>query len=109
MLFKFLGKFLDSNEKQLAQLRPVVAEINELEGKFKKLTDEKLGGKSGEFKLRLSREEGLDELLPEAFAAVREWCFIKDGSLNKKPVKVRRCRRRRLYILILCWEKEHIW
>lgn len=72
MWFKFLDKFLDSNEKQLAQLRPAVAEINELEGKFKKLTDEKLGGKTGEFKLRLRREEGLDELLPEAFAAVRE-------------------------------------
>src|SRR3990167_6543751 len=67
-----LGKFLDSNEKQIGKLKHQVDAINELEKKFTKLTDEKLRAKTAEFKLRHERGETLDDLLPEAFAAVRE-------------------------------------
>src|SRR3989344_3772608 len=72
MVFKFLSKFLDSNEKQIGNLRPLVEEILGLEKKYAKLSDDKLGGKTNEFKLRLSKGETLDDILPESFAAVRE-------------------------------------
>ncbi|MBI2327716.1 preprotein translocase subunit SecA [Candidatus Curtissbacteria bacterium] len=68
----FLTKFLDSNEKQVARLGPQVEAVNNLEKKFQKLTDEKLKAKTAEFKLRQKRGETLDDLLPEAYAAVRE-------------------------------------
>ncbi|OGD94467.1 preprotein translocase subunit SecA [Candidatus Curtissbacteria bacterium RIFCSPLOWO2_02_FULL_42_37] len=68
----FLGRFLDSNEKQIAKLQPIVEAVNGLEKNFQKLTDEKLKSKTAEFKLRCQRKESLDDLLPEAYAAVRE-------------------------------------
>lgn len=68
-VFKHL---LDSNEKQVNRLWPIVKKVNELEKNFQKLSDEKLKAKTPEFKLRHERGESLDELLPEAFAAVRE-------------------------------------
>lgn len=66
------NKFLDSNEKQIKKLQPIIDDVNSLEKKFQKLTDEKLKAKTAEFKLRHERGESLDDLLPEAFAAVRE-------------------------------------
>ena len=72
-LFRGLG---DSNEKQLKRLQPTVERINELESELEKLSDDELRAKTDEFKARLkdgsSLDEALDELLPEAFAAVRE-------------------------------------
>lgn len=67
-----LGKFLDSNEKQVNKLQPIVDDINALEKKFTKYSDQKLKSLTAEFKLRHERGETLDDLLPEAFAAVRE-------------------------------------
>lgn len=72
MVWQFLGRFLDSNEKQLAQLRPMVAQINGLEKKWLKLTDEQLKHKTAEFKERLAKGKSLDDILAEAFAGVRE-------------------------------------
>ena len=72
MVWQWLGKFLDSNEKQLVQLRPMVAEINGLEKKWLKLTDEQLKQKTTEFKERLTKGKSLDDILAEAFAGVRE-------------------------------------
>lgn len=66
------NKFLDSNEKQVSKLQPLVDDINALEKKFEKLSDEKLKSLTSELKLRHERGETLDDLLPEAFAAVRE-------------------------------------
>ena len=71
-MFKWLGGLTDSNEKQLRRLRPTVDKINELEPEFEKLSDDKLRAKTDEFKSRLKAGSSLDELLPEAFAAVRE-------------------------------------
>ncbi|MGE5620039.1 MAG: preprotein translocase subunit SecA [Sphingomonadaceae bacterium] len=72
-MFKFLGKLLgDSNERELSKLRPIVERINALEPEYEKLSVEELRGKTAEFKGRLDRGETLDDLLPEAFAVVRE-------------------------------------
>src|SRR3989344_5978070 len=67
-----LSKFLDSNEKQVNKLQSLVDEVGSFEKKLSKLTDSKLAAKTPEFKLRLERGVTLDDLLPEAFAAVRE-------------------------------------
>ncbi|MBN1286572.1 MAG: preprotein translocase subunit SecA [Anaerolineae bacterium] len=64
--------FGDPNERELVRHREVVAEINALEEKFQRLTDDELRAKTAEFKTRLAQDEALDDLLPEAFAAVRE-------------------------------------
>ena len=68
-----LGKvFGTSNERQLKKLRPLVARINALEPQIKAMTDAELKAKTAEFKLRLDNGATLDDLLPEAFAVVRE-------------------------------------
>jgi len=64
--------FGDDNKKTLAALEPNVRRINELEPDFEKLSKEELRAKTDEFKHRLSEGETLDDILPEAFAAVRE-------------------------------------
>lgn len=68
----FLNKFLDSNEKQVKRLEPLVDAVNSLEKRFQKLTDAKLAAQTVQFKLRYEKGESLDDLLPEAYAAVRE-------------------------------------
>jgi len=69
---KWFSRLFDSNEKQLKQLQPLVDGINGLEPGFKKLTDEELKEKTEEFKSRLEEGSSIDDILPEAFAAVRE-------------------------------------
>ncbi len=64
--------FIESNAKELRRLQPIVDEINSLEPNFQKLSDAELRTKTDEFKARLKNGETLDDLLPEAFAAVRE-------------------------------------
>ncbi len=71
-MFKWLGGFGDSNEKELKRLQPIVDSINQLEPDFKKLSDDGLRAKTDEFKARIQKGSSLDELLPEAYAAVRE-------------------------------------
>ncbi len=71
------GKVLKSifgskNERTLKDMTPLVERINQLEPDFKNLSDTAMFSKTTEFKERLSKEETLDDLLPEAFAAVRE-------------------------------------
>jgi preprotein translocase subunit SecA len=89
----FIKIFGDPNEKIIKSLRPIVEEINGLEEKFKKMSDAELKAMTGEFHKRLGVEESvapltglprrrsvpprndnnaLDEILPEAFAVVRE-------------------------------------
>jgi preprotein translocase subunit SecA len=71
-MLKFLSGLLDSNEKELKRLQLYVDEINELEPEFQKLTDAELRAKTDEFRSRLQEDETLDDILPEAYAAVRE-------------------------------------
>lgn len=68
----FLNKFLDSNEKEIKRLKAITQKINSLEVEIKALSDEELKAKTAEFKLRLGKNESLNEILPEAFAVVRE-------------------------------------
>ncbi|MCD6453047.1 MAG: preprotein translocase subunit SecA [Dehalococcoidales bacterium] len=71
-MIRLFSKLTDSNEKQLSRLSPLVDEINELEASFERLSDDELRAKTDEFKARFKAGSSLDELLPEAFAAVRE-------------------------------------
>jgi len=72
-MLKTLGKVLRMGErKKLEQLEETVRAVNALEPEMQGLSDEQLRAKTGEFKSRLERGETLDELLPEAFAVVRE-------------------------------------
>ncbi|MDD5291006.1 MAG: preprotein translocase subunit SecA [Patescibacteria group bacterium] len=76
--------FGDPNEKIVKSLEPIIGKINALEPKFEKMSDEELKGMTAEFRKRLGVKTGetgplqdgadkkLDEILPEAFAAVRE-------------------------------------
>jgi len=66
------GIFGSKNERELKLLMPVVDMINELEPEFQALSDDRLLSKTAEFKERISKGESLEDLLPEAFAAVRE-------------------------------------
>ena len=64
--------FGSKNERELKQMAPLVEQINQLEPDVQALTDEQLSAKTAEFKKRLAQGETLDDLLPEAFATVRE-------------------------------------
>ncbi len=69
MLKTLLG---DPNARKLKKYQPSITEINLLEEEIKTLSDEQLKGKTVEFKQRLAKGETLDDILPEAFAVVRE-------------------------------------
>ena len=71
-MLKWLGSLVDSNEKELKRLESVVTRINSLETNVEKLTNAELRTKTDQFKARLKAGEGLDQLLPEAYAVVRE-------------------------------------
>ncbi len=60
------------NERELKRLWPVVRLINELEPEVQKLSDQQMRDKTVEFRERVTRGESLDDILPEAFALVRE-------------------------------------
>jgi len=62
----------DPNKKAIEKLSVIVDKINALEPKFEVLSDEALAAKTEEYKARLAKGETLDDLLPEAFATVRE-------------------------------------
>ena len=69
----FIKRFLgDNNDKEIARYRKVVEKINALEPQMQALTDDKLTGYTNKFRERLANGETLDDILPEAFAVVRE-------------------------------------
>ncbi len=69
----FLEKIIGTySERALKKIQPIVDSINKLEEEISSLTDTELKGKTDEFKNRLSSGETLDDILPEAFAVVRE-------------------------------------
>jgi preprotein translocase subunit SecA len=69
-LFKIFGG--DANERAVRKLQSLVDEINALESRFSSLSDEELRNVTTDFRTRHEKGEALDDLLPEAFAAVRE-------------------------------------
>ena len=64
--------FGSKNERELKRYQPTVEHINSLEPEISKLRDSELQAKTPEYKSRLERGESLEDLLPEAFAVVRE-------------------------------------
>jgi preprotein translocase subunit SecA len=69
LLAKVIGT---ANDRELKRVQPLVGEVNAKESQIQGLTDEQLRGKTAEFRERLARGASLDDLLPEAFAVVRE-------------------------------------
>ncbi|OGP92657.1 MAG: preprotein translocase subunit SecA [Deltaproteobacteria bacterium RBG_16_48_10] len=73
MFGEILKKIVGSkNERELKRIQPLVYQINEWEQKASPLTDDRLRLKTSEFKERIEKGESLDQVLPEAFAVVRE-------------------------------------
>src|SRR5262245_24311565 len=73
MIQTILAKVIGTqNERDLKRLRPIVGEVNALESPLTSLSESQLRAKTTEFRERLSKGETLDDLLPEAFAVVRE-------------------------------------
>ena len=62
----------DPSEREIKKLRPYLAQINALEPDYQALSDDALRDKTTEFRGRFLAGESLDDLMPEAFAAVRE-------------------------------------
>lgn len=71
-MFNRLTKLFDLNQREVNKLQTIVDRINDLEDNYKDLKDSDFPGLTAELKLRLSRGETLDDLLPEAFAIIRE-------------------------------------
>src|SRR6202790_252744 len=73
MIQTFLAKVIGTqNERDLKRLRPLVDEVNVLEPALRQLSDEQLRARTPELRERLTQGATLDDLLPEAFAVVRE-------------------------------------
>ncbi len=72
MLKNITKLFGDSNDKELKKLIPLVGQVNALEPEFEALSDDDLKAKTQDFKQALEGDYRLDDLIPEAFAAVRE-------------------------------------
>ncbi len=85
-MLDFLKKVLGvGNDAQLKKLQKPVDDVMALEAEYRKLTDEQLQAKTKEFKERLAKGETEDDLLPEAFATVRE---AADRVLGMRPYRV---------------------
>ena len=81
----FTKMFGTRSEREVKKLTPQVDAVMALEDEYRKLTDEQLKDKTRQFKERLAGGETLDELLPEAFATVRE---AADRVLGMRPYRV---------------------
>ena len=80
-----LGRFFDSNEGELRRLKKVVEKVNALEAGTKALSDDALRARTSDLRDRLGKGETLDDVLPEAFAAVRE---AAQRTIGQRPFDV---------------------
>src|SRR3990167_1187995 len=71
-MLNIFTRFLDLNKKEIDRLSKIVERINDFDGKTKKLKDLDFKKKTEEFKKRIEKGEALEEILPEAYAVVRE-------------------------------------
>ena len=81
----FTKIFGTRSSREIKRIQPVVDQILALETQYKNLSEEALKAKTGEFKERLAQGETLDDILPEAFAAIRE---AADRVLGMRPYPV---------------------
>ena len=73
MIGTLIKKIVGSkNERELKRIRPIIERINAQESHVRPLADEQLRAKTSKFKERIEQGESLEEILPEAFAVVRE-------------------------------------
>jgi preprotein translocase subunit SecA len=73
MIGSLIKKIVGSkNERELKRIRPTVSRINQMEAEARPLSDDQLRAKTGQFKERIGQGQSLEEVLPEAFAVVRE-------------------------------------
>ncbi len=80
-MLDFLKKLVGtSQERTLKRFRKIVTEVNRWDEEFKKLSDEEVRAKTGEFKKRYQAGETLDQLLPEAYAVVKNACRRMCGT-----------------------------
>ncbi len=79
MILKWFKSIVDDNAKTLKRFQPLIESINNFESQMKKLKDEDIASKTAEFKVRLEKGETHDDLLPEAYALVREATVRKLG------------------------------
>lgn len=77
---EFFAKIFGSNEREIKKLQPLVAEINTFEEVLIRLSDDELKAKTVEFRERIGKGETLDQILPEAFAVVREAAKRVNGT-----------------------------
>lgn len=81
MIARILAKILGTNnERQLRRLRPIVEQINALESDISSLSDDQLSAKTNEFRQQLEQGKKLNDILPEAYAVVRETAKRKLGQ-----------------------------
>ncbi len=73
------------SERELKKIMPIADKVDALEEQWRTLTDDELKAKTGEFKTRLANGETLDDILPEAFATVRE---AADRVIGLRPYRV---------------------
>ncbi len=79
-MLNIFTKLIDANEQELKRLSKIVNQVNELEPQIKKLSDEKLKNKADDLRKRYAKGENLNQLLPEAFALVREASSRTNGE-----------------------------
>ncbi len=85
-MFEFLKKMLSgSNEGELKKIWPIVDRIDALESRYQAMSDEELRGQTALFRERLGKGETLDDILPEAYAVVREAAV---RALGQRPFRV---------------------
>ena len=73
MIGHLIKKIVGSkNERELKRINPLMQRVSSLEDRIRPLSDGQLRAKTGEFRERIERGEPLDQILPEAFAVVRE-------------------------------------
>ena len=77
--------FGTKSDRELKRITPIADQVDALEDEWRKLSDEELKAKTGEFKERLKNGETLDDILPEAFATVRE---AADRVIGLRPYRV---------------------
>ena len=87
MAFKgvFSKLFGSRSDRELKKINPIADKVDALEDEYRRLSDDELKAKTNEFKERLSKGETLDDILPEAFAAVRE---AADRVIGLRPYRV---------------------
>lgn len=71
-MFRYIQRMFGSSEREIKKFKPLVEKINTLEDRFRSLSDDELKANTQYFKERLKKGELLDDILPEAFAVVRE-------------------------------------